>query len=53
MISLSQDCLLFELSSGESIPFSSEMISIELMGDAAMQFDPARPSHFRGRQSLC
>ena len=41
MISLSQDCLLFELASGESIPFSSEMISIELMGDAAGKFDPA------------
>ena len=45
MISLSQDCLLFELSSGESIPFSSEMISIELMGDAAMQFDPELIQH--------
>ena len=40
MISLAKDCLLFELASGESIPFSSEMISIELMGDAAMKFDP-------------
>ena len=40
MISLAKDCLLFELASGESIPFSSEMISIELMGDAAAKFDP-------------
>ncbi len=40
MISLAKDCLLFELASGESIPFSSEMISIELMGDAAARFDP-------------
>ena len=45
MISLSQDCLLFELASGESIPFSSEMISIELMGDAAGQFDPEMVQH--------
>lgn len=40
MISLAKDCLLFELATGESIPFSSEMISIELMGDAAARFDP-------------
>lgn len=40
MISLAKDCLLFELASGESIPFSSEMISIELMGEAAEKFDP-------------
>jgi len=45
MISLSQDCLLFELASGESIPFSSEMISIELMGDAATKFDPELIQH--------
>lgn len=40
MISLSQDCLLFELASGESIPFSAEMISVELMGDAVARLDP-------------
>jgi hypothetical protein len=40
MIWLAQDCMLFELSSGESIPFSAEMISVELMGDAADKFDP-------------
>ncbi len=45
MISLSQNCLLFELASGESIPFSSEMISIELMGDAAAKFDPDLIQH--------
>lgn len=45
MISLSKDCLLFELLSGESIPFSSEMISIELMGDAAAKFDPEAIQH--------
>lgn len=45
MISLSQDCLLFELGSGESIPFSSEMITIELMGDAATPFDPELVQH--------
>src|ERR1043165_4667342 len=40
MIAIAQDCLLFELASGESIPFSAEMISVELMGDAAGKFDP-------------
>lgn len=45
MISLAKDCLLFELATGESLPFSSEMISIELMGDAATQFDPEVIQH--------
>jgi hypothetical protein len=45
MISLARDCLLFELASGESIPFSSEMISIELVGDAGEQFDPEVIQH--------
>ena len=45
MISLSQDCLLFELASGESIPFSSEMIAVELIGDGATQCDPELIQH--------
>ena len=45
MISLAKDCLLFELASGESLPFSSEMISIELMGDATTKFDPEVIQH--------
>lgn len=45
MISLSQDCLLFELGSGESLPFSAEMISIELIGDAVANFDPEMIQH--------
>ena len=40
MIALANDCLVFQLASGESIPFSSEMISVELMGDAASKFEP-------------
>jgi hypothetical protein len=40
MISLAHDCMLFELSSGEAIPFSAEMISVELMGDAVSELDP-------------
>jgi hypothetical protein len=40
VIYLAHDCLLFELSSGESIPFSAEMISVELMGEAVSKLDP-------------
>jgi len=39
MISLAGDCLLFQLASGESIPFSASMISIELLGETAQLFD--------------
>jgi hypothetical protein len=39
MIALSSDCLLFRMSSGESIPFSAEMISIELVGESTERFD--------------
>ena len=39
MIALASDCLLFKTASGESIPFSAEMISVELMGDTAGMFD--------------
>ena len=39
MIALASDCLLFRMASGESIPFSAEMIGVEMMGDTAKQFD--------------
>jgi len=39
MIALAYDCLLFQTSSGESIPFSAEMISVELSGDGVGPFD--------------
>src|SRR5438874_349590 len=39
MIALASDCLLFRMNGGESIPFSAEMISVELMGDTATLFD--------------
>jgi hypothetical protein len=45
MITLAAGCLLFELASGESIPFSSEMISIEVMGDTARSLDPEFVHH--------
>jgi hypothetical protein len=40
MITLATDCLLFQLANGESVPFSAEMISVELSGDSACKFDP-------------
>lgn len=40
MIALSSDCLLFQTSNGESIPFSAEMISVELSGEGVNGFDP-------------
>jgi hypothetical protein len=39
MITLASDCLVFRLASGESVPFSAEMISVELMGSTADMFD--------------
>lgn len=40
MITLAADCLLFQLAGGESIPFSADMISVDLMGETAVWFDP-------------
>jgi hypothetical protein len=40
MIALAYDCLLFQTSNGESIPFSAEMISVELTGEGIGEFDP-------------
>lgn len=40
MITLASDCLLFELANGESVPFSADMISVELSGESAGKFDP-------------
>lgn len=45
MIALSSDCLFFETKSGESIPFSAEMISVELSGDGGGVFDPEFLKH--------
>ena len=39
MIALASDCLLFETMDGESIPFSAEMISFELMGNSKHLLD--------------
>jgi hypothetical protein len=40
MITLAKDCLLFELSNGEKVPFSAGMISVELIGETSSWFDP-------------
>lgn len=45
MIALSSECLLFRTSSGESVPFSAEMISVELVGDGTGLFDPEFVKH--------
>ena len=39
MIALDSEYLLFELANGESVPFSSEMISVEITGDSSTMFD--------------
>ncbi len=40
MIALAADCLVFELPSGESIPYSADMVSLELAGDTIDLFEP-------------
>jgi hypothetical protein len=39
MIWLSRDCLLFELASGERVPFTADTVSVELAGEATGSFD--------------
>lgn len=39
MIALASDCLLFEMENGETVPFSADMISVELTGESAEKFD--------------
>ena len=45
MITLASDCLLFELGTGECIPYSAEMVSAELGGGATELFDPEFVHH--------
>jgi hypothetical protein len=45
MITLAKDCLIFHLSNGEAVPFSAEMISVELTGETAHWFGPEIASH--------
>ena len=39
MIALASECLLVTTSNGESIPYSADMLSVELAGDAARMFE--------------
>ena len=45
MIALSSDCLLFQLTSGESVPCSAEMITIEIAGNSGELLDPEMLRH--------
>jgi len=40
MIALQNDCLLFQLATGESVPCSAEMISVEIVGGKDRELDP-------------
>lgn len=41
MIQLHHDCLLFKMPSGETIPCSAELVTVELVGDFASSIDPS------------
>lgn len=45
MIALSSNCLLFELSNGESVPCSAEMICVEIVGNPNSLIDPEMLRH--------
>ncbi|HYG36159.1 MAG TPA: hypothetical protein VEC99_15315 [Clostridia bacterium] len=45
MIALASDFLVFQLANGERVPFSAEMISVELLGDTAQWFDAEFVKH--------
>jgi hypothetical protein len=40
MIILADDCMVFQDASGTGVPYSADMISVELSGDSAKLFDP-------------
>ncbi len=45
MIQLAHDCLVFHTVGGESIPYSAEMISVEIVGESAAFFDTEFVQH--------
>jgi hypothetical protein len=45
MIALGSDCLVFRMKSGESVPLSAGMVSVELLGDTASMFHSEFVSH--------
>src|SRR5580704_1419383 len=48
MIRLAEDCLVFHTSTGDNIPYSAEMISVEVIGEHAAFFDPEFIKHAAG-----
>ena len=45
MIALATDCLVFQMATGESLPFSAEAISDEIMGENDSTYDPELVGH--------
>jgi hypothetical protein len=45
MIALHNDCLLFRLNNGESVPCSVQMISVEIIGEVGSALDPEMLKH--------
>ena len=45
MITLASNCLLFETATGETVPYSADMVSVELGCDTAGLFDSEFVSH--------
>jgi hypothetical protein len=45
MIALRNDCLLFQLNNGESIPCSADMIAVEIVGEANGYLEPETLRH--------
>ena len=45
MIALRHDCLIFQLTNGESVPCSSEMITVEIVDGADSQLEPEMLRH--------
>jgi hypothetical protein len=45
MIALATDYLVFQLATGESVPFSADAISDELMGESESTYDPELVGH--------
>ena len=45
MIQLHSDCLVFKSETGQAIPCSAELVTIELIGEAARLLDPDLLQH--------
>jgi hypothetical protein len=45
MIALASDYLVFQLANGQSLPFSAEMVSAEMLDGTASRFDPEFLKH--------